>query len=104
MKRLVIGIAAALVAAGAEALEISKVQEGKLCALSFTYDDGVETHYTHALPLHLKYGIPGTFLIVTDEVWLRVAPSEKVSVNGKPATPNKYGAILARVGDTVVVP
>lgn len=68
MKRLVIGIAAALVAAGAEALEISKVQEGKLCALSFTYDDGVETHYTHALPLHLKYGLPGTFLIVTDRV------------------------------------
>lgn len=52
----------------ASALEISKVPEGKLCAFSFTYDDGVAAHYTQALPLHLKYGFPGTFLIITDRV------------------------------------
>ena len=49
-------------------VQISPVPEGKLCALSFTYDDGVRTHFTHALPMHLKYGVPATFLIVTDRV------------------------------------
>lgn len=68
MNKLAIILPIILAAVGANALEISKVPEGKLCALSFTYDDGVVTHYSHALPMHLKYGFPGTFLIITDRV------------------------------------
>lgn len=55
-------------ALSAKGIEVSPVPEGKLCAFSFTYDDGVCAHYTHALPLHRKYGLPGTFLIITDRV------------------------------------
>lgn len=62
-----LGVAAVIAEAGL-ALEVSPVLEGKLCALSFTYDDGVATYYTHAMPMHLKYGFPGTFLIITDRV------------------------------------
>ena len=58
----------ALCTMGAGAVEVSKVPEGKECALSFTYDDGPATHYTHAFPLHRKYGFPGTFLIITSRV------------------------------------
>ena len=49
-------------------LEISPVLEGKMAAFSFTYDDGARCHYTHALPMHLKYGMPATFFIITDRV------------------------------------
>lgn len=52
----------------ASAVSVSKVPEGKVCSLSFTYDDGPATHYTHAFPLHKKYGFPGTFLIITSRV------------------------------------
>lgn len=57
-----------MVSSSVSGLEISRIPEGKLCAFSFTYDDGVQAHYTHALPLHEKYGFPATFLIVTDRV------------------------------------
>jgi len=40
---------------------------------------------------------------VPGEIWLRLAPGEKVSVNGKPATPNAHNAILAHTGDSVTV-
>jgi len=40
---------------------------------------------------------------VPGEIWLRLASGEKVSVNGKPATPNAHNAILAHIGDTVTV-
>lgn len=49
-------------------LEISPVLEGKMAAFSFTYDDGAYSHYTTALPMHLKYGMPATFFIITDRV------------------------------------
>ncbi len=52
----------------AHAVEISPVLEGKQAAFSFTYDDGSYSHYTHALPMHLKYKMPATFLIITDRV------------------------------------
>ena len=89
-------------------VEISPILEGKLAAFSFTYDDGAYSHYTTALPMHLKYGIPATFLIITDrvepgEIWLRLKPGEKVSVNGKDAVPNASGAVLAHTGDTIAV-
>lgn len=59
---------AALIALPATALEISPIPEGKLCAFSFTYDDGVKAHYTHALAMHRKYAYPATFFIITDRV------------------------------------
>lgn len=68
MKTLSLSVAAACLVAAASAVEISRVPEGKFAALSFTYDDGVRAHYTDALPMHLKYKMPATFLIVTDRV------------------------------------
>ena len=35
--------------------------------------------------------------------WLRLAPGEKVEVNGKPAAPNAQNAVLAHTGDTIAV-
>jgi peptidoglycan/xylan/chitin deacetylase (PgdA/CDA1 family) len=61
-------LAAALAAGVVSGVGISPVPEGKMAAFSFTYDDGVRSHYTAALPLHLKYGMPGTFFIITDRV------------------------------------
>ena len=37
------------------------------------------------------------------EIWLRLKPGEKVSVNGKDAAPNASGAVLAHTGDTIAV-
>ena len=37
----------------------------------------------------------------SDAVWLRVAPGETVSVNGKAVRPNASGGLLARVGDEI---
>lgn len=68
MKNISLFLLATLGALSASALEISKVPEGKLCAFSFTYDDGSAVHYTKAFPLHRKYAMPGTFLIITDRV------------------------------------
>ncbi|MBP5233496.1 MAG: polysaccharide deacetylase family protein [Planctomycetes bacterium] len=48
--------------------EICAIPEGRESALALTYDDGSRTHYTHALPTHVKYKVPATFLIVTDRV------------------------------------
>ena len=52
----------------ASAVTISPILEGKQAAFSFTYDDGAYSHYTTALPTHLKYGMPATFFIITDRV------------------------------------
>ena len=69
MKRILhIAILAFILAAPAFGVEISPILEGKLAAFSFTYDDGAYSHYTTALPMHLKYGLPATFLIITDRV------------------------------------
>ena len=37
------------------------------------------------------------------EIWLRLAPGEKVEVNGKPAAPNAQNAVRAHTGDTIAV-
>lgn len=108
MKNMSLFLLAALGALSASALEISKVPEGKLCAFSFTHDDGSAVHYTKAFPLHRKYAMPGTFLIITDRVedgavWLRAGAEEKVCVNGKPVIPNAQGGILVQLGDMVSV-
>ncbi len=56
------------VSVSACAISVSPILEGKMCAFSFTYDDGTIPHFTVAAPMHAKYGFPGTFLIVTSRV------------------------------------
>ena len=69
MKRILqIALFAFILATPAFGVEISPILEGKQAAFSFTYDDGARCHYTHALPMHLKYGMPATFFIITDRV------------------------------------
>jgi peptidoglycan/xylan/chitin deacetylase (PgdA/CDA1 family) len=36
--------------------------------VSVTYDDGETNQYTNAYPLHIKYGIPGTFYIISSKL------------------------------------
>ena len=68
MKKKLSALTVLACAYAAFGLEISPVLEGKMAAFSFTYDDGARCHYTHALPMHLKYGMPATFFIITDRV------------------------------------
>ena len=68
MKKKLSALTVLVCAYAAFGLEISPVLEGKMAAFSFTYDDGARCHYTHALPMHLKYGMPATFFIITDRV------------------------------------
>lgn len=69
MKNFWLGLLLAAVGARAGmAAEICKIPEGKESAITITYDDGSYSHYTHALPTHVKYNVPGTFLIITDKV------------------------------------
>lgn len=66
--KMMLLVSAVMSAMEVSGVEISPILEGKMAAFSFTYDDGVLSHYTAALPLHLKYGMPGTFFIITDRV------------------------------------
>ena len=68
MKKAMTVLTALACACAAFGLEISPILEGKQAAFSFTYDDGAYSHYTTALPMHLKYGMPATFFIITDRV------------------------------------
>ena len=68
MKKKLSALTVLVCAYAAFGLEISPVLEGKMAAFSFTYDDGAHSHYTTALPMHLKYGMPATFFIITDRV------------------------------------
>ena len=68
MKKKLSALMVLTCACAAFGVEISRVLEGKLAAFSFTYDDGAYSHYTTALPMHLKYGMPATFFIITDRV------------------------------------
>ena len=68
MKKKLSALTVLACAYAAFGLEISPILEGKQAAFSFTYDDGAYSHYTTALPMHLKYGMPATFFIITDRV------------------------------------
>src|SRR6476620_354144 len=48
--------------------EILKWPEGKKGAISLTYDDGTVNQFKVAMPIMDKYGLPGTFFIITGEV------------------------------------
>lgn len=47
---------------------IAKWQDGKTGAISITYDDGIITQFTKALPTMNRLGLPATFFIVTGEI------------------------------------
>lgn len=71
---------------------------------------GMEVASTRLKPVKDQ---PGTFtLVLADkpsgacepgDIWLRLAPGEKVAVNGKPETPNAHHAVRAHTGDTIAV-
>ena len=48
--------------------EITKWQYGKAGAISITYDDGIITQFTKAMPVMDSLGFPGTFYIITGEI------------------------------------
>ena len=48
--------------------EITKWQFGKAGAISITYDDGIKTQFTEAMPVMDSLGFPGTFYIITGEM------------------------------------
>ena len=66
MKKSII-MAAALLAAGCSAdispedIRIADYKDGKECAVSFTFDDGMKEHYTVVAPELEKRGFRGTF-------------------------------------------
>ncbi|MBP5233497.1 MAG: polysaccharide deacetylase family protein [Planctomycetes bacterium] len=81
MKKLLLAFAAgAGLGAAAMAADICVIPEGRESGLTITYDDGAHTHYTHALPTHVKHKVPGTFIIITD----------RVEDDADPARPKKY--------------
>lgn len=43
--------------------EIAKYKDGKRCAISYTFDDGLKEHYSLAYPYLNKYGFKATFWI-----------------------------------------
>lgn len=42
---------------------IARYKGDKFCAISYTFDDGLKEHYTHAAPQLEKRGFRGTFWI-----------------------------------------
>lgn len=48
--------------------EITKWQYGRAGAVSLTYDDGIKTQFTEAMPVMDSLGFPGTFYIITGEM------------------------------------
>ena len=48
--------------------EITKWQDGKTGAVSLTFDDGIITQFTRALPTMNRLGFKGTFYVVTGEM------------------------------------
>ncbi len=67
-----IGSLCMLVAGGVWALppdvQIARFQYDRPAAYSLTFDDGLATHVTEAIPILNAHGLPGTFFIFTDNV------------------------------------
>ena len=73
--------------------EITRWAHGKTGAVSLTYDDGIITQFTRALPTMNRLGLPATFYIVTGEIAGSRHPPRFI---GRP-----FGEILA---ETATVP
>ena len=48
--------------------ELTKWQDGKLAAVSITYDDSTINQFRIAVPMMNERGLPGTFFIITGEI------------------------------------
>lgn len=53
-------------------IRIAKYKGDRICAVSYTFDDGLEEHYTLVYPVLEKYGIKGTFCISGSKIENRV--------------------------------
>src|SRR5690348_9430569 len=63
---MISGLYPALV--GASEAELTPWLHGKSGAVSLTFDDGIQTQFTQAVPLLKKYGIRSTFFVTTNYV------------------------------------
>ena len=73
MKHLQIGLLAGLmslvsVSAQEPRTEITKWQDGKLAAVSITFDDSTINQFRVALPMLNERGLPATFFVITGEI------------------------------------
>lgn len=44
-------------------VQIAKFKDNKVCAISYTFDDGLKEHYTKVMPWFKKLGLKGTFVV-----------------------------------------
>ena len=72
MKHTYIALLAGLLSVSLEAqepgTEITKWQDGKLAAVSITFDDSTINQFRIALPMMNERGLPGTFFVITGEI------------------------------------
>ena len=73
MKRLHMGVLAGVlsvvsIAAQEPRTEITKWQDGKLAAVSITFDDSTINQFRIALPMLNERGLPATFFVITGEI------------------------------------
>jgi len=54
---------------------VAKYKDGKACAISYTFDDGLKEHYDLEFPMLEKYGLHGTFWI-----WGKCIDNESASL------------------------
>jgi peptidoglycan/xylan/chitin deacetylase (PgdA/CDA1 family) len=69
-KRLLIGtvLFSGLAFNASAQTEITKWQYGRDAAISLTYDDGIRTQFSKALPIMNRLGLPATFFIITGSI------------------------------------
>jgi peptidoglycan/xylan/chitin deacetylase (PgdA/CDA1 family) len=72
MMRSHIALLAGLLSVSAQAqeprTEITKWQDGKVAAVSITFDDSTINQFRIALPMMNERGLPGTFFVITGEI------------------------------------
>ena len=65
---LVSGVYVALISGQEPQTEITKWQDGKLAAVSITFDDSTINQFRIAVPLLNERGLPATFFVITGEI------------------------------------
>jgi peptidoglycan/xylan/chitin deacetylase (PgdA/CDA1 family) len=65
---LVCGVSVALISGQEPRTEITKWQDGKLAAVSITFDDSTINQFRIAVPLLNERGLPATFFVITGEI------------------------------------
>ena len=78
MKRFIMAASAAIAAIGCsadidpESIRVAEYKDGKKCAVSLTFDDGMKEHYTIVAPELEKRGFRGTFWLCS--AWIHDDP------------------------------